>query len=390
MHQKLDEIARGVGARMQSSEGRKELCLGCRRLLLRLNFLAFFMYAGAIFVAFAGMRYLGEQNMFFAFCIYWPPLVWFLPAVGLAFTSVCLLDWRTFVGLVVVSGTVILLPLGWRPPRTTNVNTPPPAGKLALTILTNNRGQDKGEKGESIRTFMNTMKPDIMAFQESAGMAPRYKADPGYADFPHAAGVGEFVLLSKHPIIAMELVPLRPEGDVAGGSWPVVAARFVVEAGGRRVVIYNVHAPTPRDTLRYYMRGAFLYGIFGLPGTPWAARKQEGEKGWHQRISLMEALLERARQEKEPTVLTGDFNMPECGYLHSVVSSVFADSHSEAGEGFGFTFPGTTRNPLSFGGPWMRIDHIFFAPDEWRCIWSLAEPQRKSQHRAVVARLILR
>lgn len=390
MQPEPDGIAARIGTQLQSAEGRKALLAGCWKLLRKANLVCFLLYAFTLILAFVAMRYLGEQNMFFAFCIYWPPLVWFLPAMALAFTSVCLLDWKTFAGVALVSAGVMVIPLGGRLPKKPDVAAPAPPGQVALTVLTNNRGQDKGEKGESLKSFMNAMQPDIMVFQESYGMADRYKADPGYSNFPHTSGVGEFVLLSRHPILSAELVSLRPPDAAPGSNWPAIAARFVIQIGARRVVVYNVHAPTPRDTLRYYMRGAALYGLLGLPGTPWAEKKKEGEKGWLQRIELMKALLERAKQEKEATLLVGDFNMPECGYLRGVVGESFADSHSEAGSGFGFSFPGTTHNPLSFGGVWMRIDYIFFTRAHWQCAWSMAEPGRKSQHRSVVARFALK
>lgn len=389
MQTELDGIAARIGTQMQTAEGRKVLLAGCWKLLRKVNLGCFVFYAITLILAFVGMRYLGEQNMFFAFCIFWPPLVWFLPAIALAFTSICLLDWRTLVGLVLVSAALIVIPLGGRLPRNLDVAAPAPAGEVALTVLTNNRGQDKGGKGESLKPFMDAMRPDIMAFQESPGMANRYKFDPGYSAFPHAADVGEFVLLSKYPILSAELVSLRPSDATAGDYWPTIAARFQVQVGTRQIVVYNVHAPTPRDTLRYYMRGAALYGLLGLPGTPWAEKKKEGEKGWLRRIELVKALLERAKREKEATLLVGDFNMPQCGYLHAVVGEMFTDSHTAAGIGFGFSFPGTTRNPLSLGGVWMRIDYIFSTPGKWRCLWSQAEPSRKSQHRSVVARFAL-
>lgn len=389
MQSEPDSLAARIGTQLQSAEGRKALRAGCWILLRRANLACFAFYALALLLMFLAMRFLGEQNMFFAFCIFWPPLVWFLPAIALTFTSICLLDWKVLAGLGIVSAGVILIPLGGRLPKRPDVGASAPDGQVALTILTNNRGQDKGEKGESLKPFMDAMRPDIMAFQESYGMANRYKSDPGYGTYPHTADVGEFVLLSKHPIISAEAVTLQPPA-AAGDRWPIIAARFQVQVGTKHVVIYNVHAPTPRDTLRYYMRGAALYGILGFPGTPWAEKKKEGEKGWLQRIELIKALLHRARQEKEATLLVGDFNMPECGYLRGVVSELFEDSHSAAGSGFGFSFPGTTHNPLSFGGVWMRIDYILSSRANWRCMWSQAEPHRKSQHRAVVARFVLK
>ena len=65
------------------------------------------------------------------------------------------------------------------------------------------------------------------------------------------------------------------------------------------------------------------------------------------------------------------------------------EAHHDVGSGLGYTFPGTTRNPLSLGGPWMRVDHIFFDSD-WRALESLTESERPSQHRAVFSALELK
>jgi len=86
-----------------------------------------------------------------------------------------------------------------------------------------------------------------------------------------------------------------------------------------------------------------------------------------------------------PVIAVGDYNSPQAGYIHGIFDENLDDAHKTAGSGFGFTFPGTTRNPLSFGGPWMRIDHIFYDPEHWEALGSIAEKKRPSQHRAFAA-----
>lgn len=379
-----------MGAQLQSPDGRRILAAGCWRLLRTLNGLLCILYLLALIAIYLLMRCVGERNMFLAFCLYLPPLGWFVPALGLAFTSLCLLDWKSLVGLSVVCAAVAVFGVGWKisGAKRDPVGSTEAGGQSVVTVLTNNRGQDIGAHGESLKPFMNAIKPDVMAFQESPGMANRYKSDPGYSDYQHAADVGEFTLLSKYPILSSELVSLRPVDALPESWWPTIAARFVVQIGSRTVVIYNVHAPTPRGTLQYYSsRGAFLYGIIGLPGTPWAAKRREGEKGWLQRIEIVKALLERVRAEKEPTIVAGDFNMPSCGYLHALVAESISDCHAAAGRGFGFSFPGITRNPLALGGPWMRIDYLFGGSERVQCLWSKTEGRRRTQHVAVAAGL---
>jgi endonuclease/exonuclease/phosphatase family metal-dependent hydrolase len=248
-----------------------------------------------------------------------------------------------------------------------------------------------------MQPFKNAICPDVMAFQEQPGLAARYLADPNYAEFKHGQSVGEFTLVSKYPILSNELIVIStrmtPRHLVATHLIPdnrelfTVAARYVVDVGGQHTVIYNVHLPTPRETLLSYRRGGFLYGLIGIPGTSLGKKREAYQEGWDQRIDLVEQLLERAKSEIEPTLMVGDFNMPSTGYCHHLVSAIFQDAHAAAGSGFGFTFPGTTGNPLALGGPWLRIDYVFADKSHWSINSSLAESDRASQHRATAAEL---
>jgi vancomycin resistance protein VanJ len=78
--------------------------------------------------------------------------------------------------------------------------------------------------------------------------------------------------------------------------------------------------------------------------------------------------------------------MPPDGYVHRVVAWGLLDAFEQAGRGFGFTFPCDTGNPLTLGGPWLRIDYVLAGPG-WHANDCRVEPDRRSQHRAVVATL---
>ena len=382
-----------AGSQWQTTQRRGALLRDCWRLLRRINLVVWTIYAALVVLAFVLMRWLGEKNLFFGCAIYWPPMVWFLPAIVLAGTSVVLVDWKTFSANVILCITLAVFGIGWKWPHEIDLQKTNPGGNTEITILTNNRGQNMGQ---SMKPFIDAVQPDVMCFQDSHGMKKRYLSDPGYAAYPHVAEAGEFVVLSKLPILSSELIsqtPLPPSGLPEDQNWrPVIAAKFRIDAGGWVFVLYNVHTFTPRGTLRHNMRGALFYGILGVPGTSWAEKRRLGEAAWHQRIDQLKDLLASAAEETEPVILAGDFNMPQLGYLHGVVAEQFPDSHEEAGGGFGFTFPGSTEGPLSLlslDGAWMRLDYVFFDRTNWRCEWSCAEPDRASQHRALVARLAL-
>ena len=92
------------------------------------------------------------------------------------------------------------------------------------------------------------------------------------------------------------------------------------------------------------------------------------------------------REDALPVILVGDFNSPHVGYVHRLITRDMGDAHDAAGDGFGWTFPGSTHNPLSAGGPWMRIDYVFYSR-HWRAVKCITEPERASQHRALTATL---
>ncbi len=385
-----------VNEGLQTHDGRVHLVSGCVGLLrwaLRWTTIA---YLAGLIVTFVLMRWVGERNVFFAFCIYLPPVLWFLPAFVLVPACLLIWEWRALVASAVCITVSLIAFLQWKPfPKAAFPGDG--GGKGRFVVLTNNRGQHG--KG-SMKPFKETVRPDVMAFQEGGGLAAGYLADPAYAEFKHGQSIGEFTLMSRHPILSQELVTVSVRSAVAtpGGQNAepekkeavTVAARFVIDVNGTHVVIYNVHLPTPRETLASYRLGGFLYGLVGIPGTRFGTRRAENQRGWDQRIEMVNQLLGRAKKETTATIVTGDFNMPGIGYCHQRMRDAFWDAHCEAGSGFGFTFPGTSRNPLSLGQPWMRIDHVFADKAHWRVTASLSEPDRPSQHRATAAALELR
>ena len=162
------------------------------------------------------------------------------------------------------------------------------------------------------------------------------------------------------------------------------AARFEVDWQGRKVAVYAVHLPTPRDLLLWYRKGAFLYGVLGFPGSPLAARRAQYQEFWDGQIAMTQQLLDAIEEDPLPALVAGDFNAPSLGYIQKLLARQLVDAHEEAGRGSGFTFPGYTRNPLSLGGPWMRLDYLLASRD-WQAQWCVTESGRRSQHQAVAA-----
>ena len=92
-------------------------------------------------------------------------------------------------------------------------------------------------------------------------------------------------------------------------------------------------------------------------------------------------------RETLPFIVCGDFNTPDHGIIYHTVSRGLTDAHLHAGRGWGLTFPGATRNPLSLHGPWLRLDYAF-AGRGWQPVYCSPEPGRRSQHCAVAAHFV--
>ena len=149
-----------------------------------------------------------------------------------------------------------------------------------------------------------------------------------------------------------------------------------------------MHLRTPRDVLLSQWKGGLFYGLLGLPGTPWAELSAQYQVFWDGQLDAAAKILEAVRQDPLPALIAGDFNSPHTGHIRHLLARELGDAHAEAGAGFGFTFPGRTRNPFSAGGPWLRIDYIFFTR-HFSAMTCTTEAERASQHRAVAARLAL-
>jgi endonuclease/exonuclease/phosphatase (EEP) superfamily protein YafD len=346
-----------------------------RRAVQVLTFLA----AGAALGLWVFLNFVGYHNPASAFLLFMPAWLWCLPAM-LMLPLALILDFKKSGLLALITVVVYLgLLLGW---KGSSPSPRKPAGEVMLSVLTYNRGQ---AQGTSLQPFKAQVMPDVIAMQDAGRRAMNYKNADGYQEFTHVDGVGEFVLLSKHPIISKELLSFAPS-DNPTMKVPV-AARFQIEMATAKVAIYSVHLPTPRPILQSERWGGFLWGILGFPGTSWAQKRETRQQYWDGKLSLATQLADAIRAEQLPCVVVGDFNTPALGTVYRMFASDLQDGHLAAGQGYGYTFPGVTNNPAAFGQPWLRLDHVFADEKHWRFVQHVTEPDRGSQHRAVFAQL---
>jgi len=324
-------------------------------------------YALGVLFLLVLFRVVGERWWLLWLPLYMPPQVVLLPLLGLVPAGLALCPRSLVVDALVVMVVVRgYMGLTW------SWFTPEPAGPT-LKVVTCNIGQRNSDR---LTPFVEREAPDLIALQDASYRGGRYARQ--YAD-RHVQSHGQFILISRYPIRASGLVE-----DVLWDRRPV-AAWFDIDWEGRPLRLYNVRLPTPRREL------GRLMGI-GL------AKEWIRSRGWlgtdpadsiipslEGRPGLARALAERLRAETTPVIVAGDLNIPHWGYIYRQVTRDFWDAHQQRGRGFGFTFPGRTRNPLTLFGPWLRLDYLLCTRNFEVCEAGV-EPRGRAQHRAVVAR----
>ncbi len=338
-------------------------------------YLSGFAALGLIVIALS-IEWIGQHNLMTAFLIYLPGWIWALP---LAIMAPLLLVVRPSYGLC----ALLLILVYWGPWLGYELITPKSdlQAQAEIRVLSWNRGQ---AGGQSLQPFKNRVQPNVIAFQDAARRLVSYQAAPEYADLPLAASMGEFLVLSRFPVRATESISFPVSLSLPKSETVTVAARFEIDGPSGTLALYNVHLPTPRDTLSFYRRGAFLLGVIGLPGTEWGRKRAEYQKYWDGLLALNRQLVERMTAEKIPVLVTGDFNSPALGPAHRLYAASLHDSHEEGGRGYGYSFPGETGNPVALLRPWLRLDRIL-AGKEWELVSQETETGRTSQHLAVFA-----
>jgi len=310
-------------------------------------------------------RFGGERWWPCSILLYLAPQVWLLP-LGLLIPAALVFDRRM---LAVLFFCVLLTVFCYAGCRLGLGRRQASAGSPFLTVVTNNIGENHRQ---SLDPFLREQNPDLIVIQDARRIAGLYRRV-----YPErsVAYVGEFVLISRYPIISAQ--------PCAGPRWRLLpAAIFRVAWPGHPFTLYAVHIPTPRSDFNRLRGRGFLVDL--ARGGLWrniAAYREAMLK----RVEVAHALSEQMEREPGPVLAAGDFNMPSWGFVNSIFTARLTDAFDACGRGFGFSFPGDEGFPLRLIGPWLRLDRLFcnrgFVPMSCK-----VEENRRSQHRAVAAR----
>lgn len=353
---------------------------GLWKSLRRWVFLWTLIVFAAVFCLAIVIRYQAEKNLLSVFLAYMPAWVVSLPLLLTLGAGMVFACWRS-LALSACGATLLVLWLGgysfgWNTLQGGREDT-----SLRLSVMTYNRGQGSEKM---LIDCAEASQPDIAVFQDSGHRLSRFAALPVFSKHRYTAQDGEYAILSRWPLL--ETQPLQLSWPSAKSKIWRAGTRSVIDWNGRRIIVYNIHFPTPRDLLFWYAkRGTFLYGVLGLfPYTSWNLRHQQYLSYWESRVSLAAQIADRLRVETEPVIMMGDFNFPPLGRSYDAISGILRDSHVESGGGFNYTFPGNFKSIGRLIAPWLRIDHVFVS-SSWKILSCKAYKTGESQHLPVVA-----
>ena len=334
---------------------------------------AVFGISGMLFV-----MHSAERVTLLAVANYAPPILWLIPCVGLIPLALMTRGYAMLPLVIIVMFWWFCF-IGWEP---SGVGREQEKKSDTLILMTYNRGQ---AQGHSLQPFLAAISPDLVALQDARGKPGYYRTHPAYGFYQEVRDEGEFVLLSQHPVMSQSRLtaagfPSADQSDVLYG------VRWEIDWNGHAIAFYSIHFPSPRRYLGHT-------GLRSL--VPEVARWLGGAAAdantyWQWRKQLSQKLARLLQEETLPWIMAGDLNTPPRGAGYACLADVGVDLHKECGSGFGFTFPGDTRNPLAGGQPWMRLDYVFADSKFWQGKWLRPESDGRSQHRPLAAALHMR
>ncbi len=227
------------------------------------------------------------------------------------------------------------------------------------------------DQAASLQDTIRQVDPDVVLIQElNPAVADALNRDLKklypYQVLQPETGVTGMGVLSKFP--------LRSTGVALPLEWVGHPQVLAMDWGNQTVTLVNFHM--------------FPSGLGTQEQVAYVYRAREDQA---------RALAEFARTARTPLVAAGDANITPLADAYQILTGELRDAWREAGFGLGHTFPGSaipgSSRPRLAGRPvpmWLaRIDYIFFS-DHWQAASARVAPfDGYSDHRAVVAELVL-
>lgn len=179
--------------------------------------------------------------------------------------------------------------------------------------------------------------PDVFIAQEASNTQWR-QALASLPGLPYVAGPGlgtSVLVASRYPLHAERIqLPLDAEPDPRVGGGVPMRVEVQRPGGDRPLVIYAIHAPTPR-----------------------------GDRGWLMRNAYLRDIIKRARNEagRADVIIAGDWNTPSWSPFYASVLNRAGLRATEGG-----AWPSPTRFFREYDAPPLLgtpIDHVAVSPD---------------------------
>ena len=209
--------------------------------------------------------------------------------------------------------------------------SPPPAPPAAfkLKVMSFNVWSRNSDILEVVRVIKQE-NPDLLLLQELPAKDVKQIATQLAGVFPGPQN--NFLYDPKKLLATFSRYPLTLRNSETKSS----VQKVLVQTPVGLLTVYNIHLL--RSVLRH--------------GDHW--------KRLHERITGL--VSKEIADISGPVIIAGDFNLTDQTETYRQISSYLKNSHSQAGSGFGFTFPSGSRK---FKGlltlpPLVRIDHLFY------------------------------
>lgn len=298
------------------------------------NFLALWIVVGLI-------QGVSERWWLSTVILYLPRIPWMIPAIVLVPVSIRY-AWKTsFINLV-----SILLVLGpvmnW---QCGGITLPAVDRSLSRVTVVSCNVQSFKPDFRQIVNEINRINPDIILFQEAFEDHPALET---LVEGWHVNRVDEYLAASKWPIRFVEKCEV-------GALERTTVVRYTVETPEGELTVCNVHQISPRHALTQLK--------------PWSLITGSGVEDVQRETVMRDVEAMKAREftltlgQSSPTLIAGDFNMPNDSSLFRKHWGDLTDAYASAAVGYGYTSPCQTKFVWPNNTPWAQVDHILLTRD---------------------------
>lgn len=294
----------------------------------------------ALWVVIALIHGVSERWWLSTVILYLPRIPWMLPAIILLPISLRF-SWKC--GLVNLASVLLVLGpvMNWQ----CGGLIAPQVDRTAprMTVVSCNVQSFRPDFGQVV-SEINRLNPDVVLFQEA------FEDHPLLTTLFEGWNVhreDEYLAASRWPIQYLD------KCDV-GAQVRITVVRYAVETPGGRLTVCNVHQISPRHALTNLK--------------PWSIITGAGIEDVTQDAILREVEALKAREftqtlgKSEPTLIAGDFNMPNDSSLFRKHWGDLTDAYATAAVGYGYTSPCQTKVGWPNNTPWAQVDHILTTP----------------------------